>query len=424
MKEDMDKLKWVNFINLTQSGIALKDINKFEKTLSPIPKSLSDKYPGLKLFTGFAINIFTLRSSGNEYRIFPISLSRNCKSHDFFIIDLLVDTADLREGNFDGEDNHLLLISHLGSLLNRFNQARASNISKFQYICRFCFYNSTSRSDIDVHFATCDGHARDYRGRRKSENQIVHSKFIRNKFTNKLEINGLRFRHGDSHTTLKSLAFVMLDFEQYNRNIDNVKQSGIPSGTIFTQTPMSFSYVFKSMYKNHEIPSELALPRFKRIDDSDPVDGEKNFFLSLLLNLRKDLILHHKWMNSIFALDSGVPKTSQRSMKDLRKMASTARCEICSKKFGSVVKIEEKSITGEKITRSYKIKKTYDHSHLVNDPNEPVFPANGAKLRAVLCQVTDLAVCGGIYMLLCRSAGRYIVDKRKKKCRILVIILR
>ena len=388
----VDCLQWQSFVDLEHLGIQFKQLSAYEKSLSPIPQGIKNKFPSMGCFQGFSINVFEIRREGDIFRLFPISLSKNHKDGNFFQIDLLLDKGIREESHIEPPTQHLLLIRNLSRLFLRFT-GKYQNFDKYQHLCKSCFYVTTSRKLLEDHYTICDGISRNWLGRRRSLNVLLHRTHYVNKFTGRTEPYGLTFRPGDSYMTLRNLSFVSLDFESFNKNPRDVVHGSafenVPTGTEYVQTPMSWAYCHKSLYKNHPLPDCLKTPRFRRIDESDPFQAEKEFFLSLLLSLRKDLLLHSQYLTSVFEKDKGPPKPDDRSVDDIIKMMNQTRCLLCSRRFGSIVTIERRGPTGGKIVTKYRVKRCFDHDH-AGDEGSHTFPFSGPKLRAVLCQVLNI----------------------------------
>ena len=391
MKKELEHLEWRPFVDISRSGISFKSFTAYEKKLSPIPETIRKRFPLMTAFKGIGINVFQLRKSGAIFKLFPISLSKT--GRDFFQVDLLLDSEIRTEPNTDSTSaNHLLLIKNLGVLINRFSDKRG-NIDKYNNICRACLYCTTSTKEMDGHKLICNSVARNFLGRRKSLNVLLHRPFITNKYTGRLEPNGITFRPGDAYMTIKNLSFITLDYECFNRQPKDVIHGSsfesVPSETIYAQSPLSWAYCHKALYADHPLPKDLETPRYRHIDETDIANGEKNFYLSLFLSLRKDLVTHAAYVKNVFDRDTPAPPLERRSTDDLIKMMSQSNCLMCGRLFGSKTTIERKARdgSGTKIVKTYRITRTFDHDHATNS-----FPSAGPKLRSVLCQV-DACVC-------------------------------
>ena len=388
LETDLQHLNWKPFIDLVHAGIPFKSLSAFERTLHPFPTYFKVKYPVLSVFSGIALNVYELRRSGDTFRLFPISLSREHNNRSFLQVDMLLD-QNLREGSDNDKTKHVLLIKNIFLLVNRFTSKR-HNASKYgSNFCRACYFCSHNPQEMERHFTICNGVSRNFLGIRRSSNILLHRPFVFNKFYGKEVPNGLQFKPGDGHTQLKHLSFVVLDYECFNRDTSDVCHGSsfesVPSNALYVQVPQSWAYVHKSNYKNHPLPENLKAPRYKCINDNDVVHGEREFFISLLLSLRKDLLLHAQYLNSVVKKDPGPPSLSQRSTQDLLRLSTQKHCLLCSRVFNNEVAIQRKDrSTGQMVTHKYKIRRTFDHIHVTD---EPTFPWAGPKLEAVLCQV-------------------------------------
>ena len=351
IKEELETINWRPFISVDSSGIPLDKLNSLEKSLNPIPPKLVKLFPLLSAFEGIALNVFTIRGNNENYRLFPISLSPNSrKLRTFFMCDLLLDSDEIRQPPHQPPTkNHCLLISNINTLLNRFSN-KNSNIYRYQMCCRSCGFTTISFENINHHFETCNNRARTSLGRRKSLNVLLHTPFKMNKYTQKMEVNGLYFPRAHNFMLLKNSAIIFLDFECYNKRCDNFSEEGItlratdgissktPKNATHSLPPMSYAYVNTSLYKEHPLPATLATPRFKRLDSNDAITGERNFYIALLLSLRHDLLLHHLHMKSIFEKDNPPIYPYQMTPEFAAYFASITECQLCGKRFGTKVK--------------------------------------------------------------------------------------
>ena len=386
MKEELDCFDCRNYISLGDLGMNLQKIHEFEKSLSPIPTSLLRYFPALRIFKGLAINLFTIRRVGTAKKIFPVSLSPNHKNTDtHFMCDLLIETAEIRPPSTTLRPNHVLAITNLSALMTRFSD-KMHNYNKYKYICRNCL--QSSMTNLTDHFKVCQSRTRTAAlSRRKSKNILLHSPQKYNRFSGKMERNGLHFSKGKNFLMIRPSSLVFYDFESYNKRCNGNREEGTSSGDTFEKTPsgaimslpvLSFAYLHVSLYDNHPLPESLKKPRFKRIEEEnlDPVDAERQFFLSLLLNLRFDLLLHHFHVQNIVQNDQGPPPSAERTLAMIKYMASVTNCHLCGATFGWK---RVSHITKKK----YVVKRTFDHSHY----SEGNFPSISGGLRCVLCQV-------------------------------------
>ena len=350
------------------TGISLKDTNKFERFHSPIPISLLNLFPALAFFDGFAINFFRIkRSQQNLFNIFPFALSPNTRKTSFFQVDLLVDTSDIRTPSSNLHRNkahfHVLVIKDLKRLLYRYSSFY-SNLNKYRHICRTCFKVFFTRDLFAKHELSCT-HLERKMGivnRRKSRNVLIHSPYVFNNFTKKKEINGLSFRRGQLFTFLRPLTLGFLDFESFNRvptpesfsNPSNFE--AVPSTAVFHQSPMSYCYSMRSLYTDFPLPPYLSDVRIKFLNEDTA--SLKDFFIDLLLSLRIDLERQVHFLNKVTALDPGAPRLCDLSLKDRIHFMSARFCSLCGKTFGSFYLHPR---TNKKVVT----RKNKDHNHFL-----------------------------------------------------------
>ena len=420
-----NELRHINykpFLTVGANGIPMNRLRSFERTLSPIPFGLVRIWPLLSSFQGVAINVFTIRRNGESFRIFPFSLSEHSRSQSHFQLDVLLDTADIRQHSETPPNNHCLLIANLALLLSRFGE-KQQNSNKYVHVCRSCGRTYVSYQLLKNHFQCCTHLQRNSIGRRKSHNQLLHRPYIKNKYSGKHERNGLTWKTSFHHMLLKPSGLVILDFECLNVKKNNSQDSEnksfirasnnvyekVPNATVMTQQVISFAYIHKSLYPQFPMSEKLSQPRFKfyNEDDEHPL---RSFYISLLLSLRNDLLLYEERVKNILAIDSPPPPPGQRSLDLLVHIANTELCELCGKKFGSKVM--------SPLTRKfYILKRTFDHNHI----SATGFPTNSTQLRSVLCQASDLQYsCSSLlfsYLFLywfSERSQRFFLKKKEK----------
>ena len=337
VKQELKAINYGQFISIHTPGIPLKDIDKFENTLTPIPNALIDLFPLLRCFHGLALNFFTVRKEADTFQLFPMSLSkrsRDLKTH--LQLDFLIDSQDIRESNQEPTpQNHILLIADLAMLLTRFSD-RKNNARRYKCCCRACCQVFLNKEAVEQHQSSCDHRARTVTGRRKSRNVLIHTTTKKNKFSGLVEKNGLRFRRGDSFRTLKPSAFITLDFEALNVQ-PGPNQSiffQTPNSTIYSQKVVSWCYVSRSLYDTIPLSKEMSTPRFGFLNENSP-NPEREFYLGLLFSLREELLTYDRHIQNILQHDQQPPPMRARSPETIAAILGTPHCDLCGSIFES-----------------------------------------------------------------------------------------
>ena len=378
LESELSLLDFSSLLQISRPGIALSQLSAFEKLLTPIPRGLVRVFPTASIYKGIALNVFTIRQSDNEFRLFPTSLSDHSRNNEFFQVDMVVDNDAVRnpEAREVPRPNvlHCLLVTQLSRLVNKFSDHRL-NVSKYDEICRVCMTTFKRVAAKLAHFRTCTDKKRSICGKRRVRNQLIHRPYRLNPFTLKQEENGLSFDRGKCARLLKPLSFSCLDFEQLSRTVDKNKADATdfertPSQAIKVQTPLSYSIQHRSLYPEIQLPEKLASPRVKFINE-DEEQPEKSFFLSLMYTIREDLLLHSRFIEDLLSYNHPPPPMSQRTAEQISYMQSVDRCQICNVRFGS-------RKTSPKTKAFYIVKRCFDHFHFLQD---------SSKIRAVICQV-------------------------------------
>ena len=351
-KKDLKKyFIFENLFNL--HGLSLEQMNTFEENFIPVPSNLVELFPALAFFKGLSINFFRIRKNGQKFFIFPFALSPNSRDHSFFQIDVLIETDDIfsedREipSSTEYSPFHCLLIMSLRNLTNKIKSEmrtchNACHNDNFQYICRTCFKLFKDRGGIEQHELSCKHQKRGKGGgRRKCNNTLIHKPLILNKFTGKTQLNGLTFKKSKLYTVLKPLSLAFLDFESYNTPVSDSSSpkscvyEGVPNTAIFLQSPLSYCYLLRSLYHDqHPLPECLKAVRLRCCEQQTDV-AIKDFFIALLLDIRRDLESHGQFLAEVIASDPGVPSMQRLTMKDRIHFLSAKFCQICGKRFGS-----------------------------------------------------------------------------------------
>ena len=129
IKEELKALNYHPFLSIDCAGIPMSKITSFERSLTPVPPALLRLFPLLSVFNGISINVFTMRGAGkNSRRLFPISISEHARDFEtYFMVDILLDSAELRAQPYIPAENHCLLISSLSTLMTRFSDKRQNS---------------------------------------------------------------------------------------------------------------------------------------------------------------------------------------------------------------------------------------------------------------------------------------------------------
>ena len=354
----IQRFKYTHLLTPGEQGISLKKISDLERSLCPMPQSVINIWPAAAAFpAGIAINVFSLRKDGQsgQLRLFPISLSRNSRGlRSHLMCDMLVDSALFRPKNHElrTPNNHVLYIKNLPLLLHRFTSKHIHrNVHRDSHVCRSCGLTTSSWEVICDHFLICDQKPRLVYGRRKTQNTLIHTTHKVNKFNKKLERQGLSWNRGYAFMQLRPSMFLYLDYECSNVRIDDFDETGTshrPALSGITSTApknaeiylpiLSYSYVATSLYDNHPLPPALTAPRFQRINipgNPDPESAERDLFVSLLLSLRKDLLLAHLHIENILQTTPPAPPLNKRSAEFQTYFASISGCQFCGRRFGS-----------------------------------------------------------------------------------------
>lgn len=379
LRQEMNYLNFEAVMKVEQVGLSLSELSSFENILSPIPTDLIRCFPQLVYFKGISISAFTIQRRETDFRIFPTSLSPYSRDSNYFKVDILIDSPDIRpltSRSFDSCETkvcHVLAIKDLASLLNRFG-VHKTNSFLFSHICRTCMRVFSSNSSKLTHYQICQNHKRGVIGRRRVQNSLIHRPYKFNKWNGKLERNGIFFRRKWVYRQLAPLGFVIFDYEQYHEKVDvnRVRASNFEGpfnrSTETVQVPMAFSHVMKSNYTEHPLPPHLSLPRVKFLNPHEE-NSERTFFTDLLTSMRDDLISYHDWMMDILSQDQGPLQERYRTAQDLAYFRSVGFCQLCGQTFGS-------KLWSETTKSYYKVKKCYDHDHYLR---------NSKNVRAVIC---------------------------------------
>ena len=348
IRSEIEYIDYWLFIDFFCKGIPLSRVSAFERSLSPIPKKLSNAFKPLLAYSGIGRNIYRLENSNvisnehSNWQIYPLSLSPKANQLDsYFMIDLLLDSQEIRQAPYNPPStNHCLLISNLATFVNKFGPiVQNRNVSRYNHICRTCFYTTKSMSHLRFHQKICTNKQRNAAtGRRKAQNIILHKPRVFNKWTNKFQTNGLYWKASKNFMSLKPLSLIYFDFEAASVDkMDDGKTDTLfnnsPKTAIKSLPPLSLAYTSVSLYKEHKLPKELREPRFIRINENNIVEGEKDFFIRILLQLREDLVLHHRHILKVTKLDKPPPPKHQRDKRLEAYYSSVKECQCCGIPF-------------------------------------------------------------------------------------------
>ena len=364
-------------------GICVDDLSKFETLNQSISPELLSRFPALALFRGFAVNIFIVRKCGQEFRLFPLSLSRNARDSSFLQLDLLAVSKDIlfNPEKQSWSSQHVLAILDLAHFVAKFKNVR---YTRYKYVCRSCLELFTSNLAKRSHSETCDHRARNHIGRRKSKNVLIHRTFRLNKFSGKIERQGLFFSRNSYFKLLRPLSIAFLDFESYNRPVELTGQSVIgraPAQAISKQYPMSWALVHYPLYDQIPLPTSLESVRIKFLNTASETDT-KDFFISLLLQLRKDIVLQSQYLSQTLSYDAPPPAYNLRTEEQKDLFLKTKFCFLCGIRFGS--------LKPGKNGKMFKVNKNFDHNHFSNRAKGTFGLQNSQELRAILCSGTKV----------------------------------
>ena len=216
MDKYLDLLPYASVLDAhQQGGFTLSQIAKLEDVLCPIPIGLVNEWSPLQFFDGISINLYTTQRKDGEFRLFPTSVSRHSRKNNFFHVDLMIDNVHIRPPKTaDPQDEqvggprviHSLLITNLSTLLGKFSNPH--NYRRNRHSCRMCLKTFSDADTLIKHYATCGEMRRGTTGRRRTANRLIHRPYLLNKFSGKMERNGLSFKRKDVGKMLKPLCFV------------------------------------------------------------------------------------------------------------------------------------------------------------------------------------------------------------------------
>ena len=366
--EDMIRLlPYESLLTPLAKGLALNQLSTLEDLMHPIPQEMLQRWPALGLFSGISINLYSMQRRGTEFRIFPNSISRFSRNSEFLQCDLLVSnrhiqpesTANKKEKEIASETLHTLVIKKITYFLSKYS-SKAANYSRYKYSCRTCLKNFVSQKLLRNHHQICKEMNRGVVGKRRTTNKLIHHPVFKNKFSGKWFRNGLRFKRKDVGKLLRPIMMSLGDFESYHSTIDTNRFGDThfedpPSTAETYQRPMAYAWAHKSLYPQYELPQSLAESRVLFLSETE-LEPEKTFFLSIFLQMRKDLLLYHNWVQEILHLDQGPPNVRYASAEDIARFRSTKSCQLCGLFFGQ-------KLFSEKSKKFYHVKRCWDHGN-------------------------------------------------------------
>ena len=389
MEAKVNLLPYKNLIDPTAEsiGLSLQQLSSFEDLLSPIPIEMVQCWPNLAIYSGIAINVFSIQRQKNEFRIFPNSLSRFSRNSNYYQTDLLIEnthikpegTKDERAQTFGPHALHTLAIKNIGILMAKF-QNKGSSYERYSHVCRTCTKVFVSHQGLHDHYKTCNEKRRGAMGKRRTLNRLIHRPIIKNKFTGKWERNGLRYKRKDISKLLRPLLFSVADFESYHVKVnkDRLHETSFEnplSSSLTYQKPMAYAWTHKSMYEEYDLPTSLGSPRVLFLNEAEE-NPEKSFFLSIFLQMRRDLLLYSNWLQELWSLDQPPPAVRYRTPEQIAYFRSIKSCQLCGILFG-------KKLWSEKSKRFYVVRRSWDHCHILH---------NSANVRAIICQVRSFSI--------------------------------
>ena len=338
MEKELGSLNYKPLLRPDCVGIALDQLDTLEKlnTTNRNPQ-LKRLFPALSFFQGLAISTYVLKRKDNQFRLFPVSISKNARNQNFFNVDLLIGNQDITPSNKEskfGMRNHVFAITNLAHLVCKLT-GKSSNVARYEHVCHTCFTLLENSAKKEEHFGNCTHTSRGVLGRRKSKNRLLHTPFVFNNYLGKAVRNGLYFKRGSNYKRLKPLVLGALDFETYGSKLTPEPHSEEsvfgkrPSSAVSLHVPASYAYCFHSLYDNIKLPSYLSNVRIRFFDDCSSEATVKDFYLSLLLNLRKDMVYLSQFLRETLDKKLPTPTSKQRSPQERAYIRSRMYCDIC-----------------------------------------------------------------------------------------------
>ena len=338
MEKELKSLNYKSALKPDRVGIALDELNTLEElnTTKRNPH-LKRLFPSLAYFKGLAISTYVLKKKDCQFGLFPVSISKNARNQNFFNVDLLIGNDDITNSNKKnkfGLRHHVFAITNLVHLVCKLT-GKSCNVARYEHVCHTCFALLENSAKKNVHFANCTQTSRGILGRKKSKNRLVHKPFVFNNYLGRVVKNGLHFNRGGNYKRLKPLLLGALDFETYGSKLTkepHFEESAFgkrPSNAVSLHVPASFAYCFHSLYDNIKLPPYLSDVRIKFFDNCSSEATVKDFYLSLLLSLRKDTVYLAQFLGEVLDKKLPTPPPKQRSAQDTAYFQKKMFCDIC-----------------------------------------------------------------------------------------------
>ena len=372
IKQNLKYLKFESLLEFGSLGIPLRKLKSFEDLNYPFNHVLLLNYPILNFMKGFSINVYrlTYANKTRTYRLFPVLLSRFCHSSSYFQIDLIFDSEIFYQSSTKNnqehqkiDESHFLVTTRLLYMLQSFHLRNAPvRYTFYKYLCRSCLTIYSNLKRLNDHFNICRGKGVFLQKRKKHNNILVHTPLL--KYGSKTVKNGLRFERGMVSSCLKSLCNSWMDFESLNVKPQCKLQESYYDKDelgVYEQIPIGVSWAHHSNYdkdNNFCLPESLSQPRCFFRDESS-VSAE-DFYLKILSELRKDIMLISKFHEYVLESDFGTPKFNDLSLAEKIFFLTKKYCSLCGKFFN-------KTYLNYKTKKKYIVKKVKDHSHYLKD---------------------------------------------------------
>ena len=338
IEEELKSLNYKPLLKPDRVGIALDQLNTMEalNTTKRNPQ-LQRLFPALSFFKGLAISTYVLKRKDCQFRLFPVSISKNARNQNFFNVDLLIGNQDITPSNKEskfGIKNHVFAITNLVHLVCKLI-GKSSNVARYEHVCHTCFALLDSSAKKNEHFANCTHTSRGVLGRKRSKNQLLHRPFVFNNYLGRAVKNGLHFNRGANYKRLKPLLLGALDFETYGSKLSqepHFEESVFgkrPSNAVSLHVPASYAYCFHSLYDDIKLPEYLKDVRIKFFNNCSSEATVKDFYLSLLLSLRKDMVYLAQFLRETLDKKLPTPTPKQRSPQDMAYIQQKRFCDIC-----------------------------------------------------------------------------------------------
>ena len=331
--EDISCINYTGIMRQGRKGFSFQELDAIEKANTPIPPNLVNLFGSLAYFSGLSLNVFKVLKDGTRFRLFPVSLSKHHRSSSHFQIDMIQVTNSLLKNPTlkEGVTQHCLVVPRLSRMLTKFTDKRL-NWVRCDFLCRGCAQIFTCRSKCERHYLVCQPDSRKaVLSRKRSRNVFIHRPMIFNNFSQKYQVNGLKWLRSNSYKLLRPLAAIFIDFESYHVPIDKDSQSlhkKIPAGSVHEQIPMSYAYVVRNLYENIPLPESLSEPRVKVCQQNEDSDTN-SLLVALFLSLRKDLVRLAEFLKTVLSYDSPPPPPSRRDPRISAQIQAQKYCQFC-----------------------------------------------------------------------------------------------